>query len=280
MASKASLVGGFALVTGAAAGIGKETALEFAEAGAEGVAFADLNLEGAQKAAEESKQFATIPGFRAIAIHVDVTQEDSVKSMVDTVMKEFRRIDYSINSAGMGNVSGATVQHLKVDVFSKTIETNIKGTMLCVRAVSEVMAQQEPLTYKSRRHGERSLGRGSIVNLGSINSYIAAPGMLSYTTSKHAVIGLTKSAAIDCLKSHIRVNAVCPSWVDTPMNKASLERVPQLGKMIQTMAPLRRVANTEEVADYILFLCSPSASYINGTGLCIDSGMTLTSHAT
>lgn len=118
----------------------------------------------------------------------------------------------------MGNISGATVPHLKVDVFSKTIDTNVKGTskyrdssnrchlnnilrvytdliiVLCVRAVSEVMSKQDPLTYTSRRHGERSLGRGSIVNLGSLNSYISVPGMLPYTTSKHAVIGLTKSA--------------------------------------------------------------------------------------
>lgn len=146
------------------------------------------------------------------------------------------------------------------------------------------MAEQEPLTHTTLRHGTRSLGRGSIVNLGSINAYIGAPGMLSYATSKHAVIGITKSRvwmiAMDCTKSHIRVNAVCPSWVDTPMMQASLQRVPQLGQAIQTFSPLHRAATVEEVADYIVFLCSPSATYINGTGLCIDAGITVTSHVT
>ncbi|KAI1498149.1 hypothetical protein F5X99DRAFT_394395 [Biscogniauxia marginata] len=123
--------------------------------------------------------------------------------------------------------------------------------MLCVRAVAKVMSGQEPLTYTSSRHGTRSLGRGSIMNLGSINSYIAAPGMAPYIASKHAVVGITKSAAMDCMKHHIRVN---------------------------TATPLRRPAIAEEVADYIVFLCSPSASYINGTGLSIDSGITLTAH--
>ena len=84
---------------------------------------------------------------------------------------------------------------------------------------------------------------------------------------------------MDCLKNNIRVNAVCPSWVDTPMNEASLKRVPDLAKMIQAISPLRRVAKTEEVADYIVFLCSPSASYINGTGLCVDAGITMSAHA-
>ncbi|KAJ2978635.1 hypothetical protein NUW58_g7436 [Xylaria curta] len=277
MATKLRLNCGFALVTGAAGGIGKEVALAFAESGVHGVVFADINEQGAEEAAEESRKYATATNFRAIAVKVDVTDEASVQNMVDTAIREFGRIDYSVNSAGMGNISGAVIPNLKVDIFSKTIEVNIKGTMLCIRAVAKAMASQEPLSYKSR-HGERSLGRGSIVNLGSANSYVAAPGMASYTTSKHAVIGLTKSSAIDCQKHYIRVNAVCPSWVDTPMMKASLQRVPQLAQMIKAVSPLQRAASAEEVADYIIFLCSPSASYINGTGLVVDAGMTVTAH--
>ncbi|KUI52488.1 2-(R)-hydroxypropyl-CoM dehydrogenase [Cytospora mali] len=202
MASKMMLNTGFALVTGAAAGIGKETAIAFA----------------------------------------------------------------AVNSAGLGNISGAVTPHLKLDIFTKSVDTNIKGAVYFVRAVTAAMAAQDELMHVSSRHGStRSLGRGSIVLLGSVNSYIAAPGMLNYTTSKHAIIGITKSAAIDCVKPNIRVNAVCPSWVDTPMNQASLQRVPQLEQVIKAISPLQRVATVEEVADYILFLCSPSASYINGT---------------
>ena len=94
----------------------------------------------------------------------------------------------------MGNLSGAMAPNIKADMFSRTLDTNVRGTMLCVRAVSKAMAAQEPLSYESRRSGTRSLGRGSIVNLGSVSSYVAAPGMMPYTASKHAIAGITKTA--------------------------------------------------------------------------------------
>ncbi|KAI5917479.1 hypothetical protein F4810DRAFT_696274 [Camillea tinctor] len=278
MFSKISLDGGIALVTGAASGIGKETAFAFAEAGVTGVVFADANEQGAQDAAEKSILCAKNPNYRPIALKVDIASEDSVQAMVNTTVKEFGRIDYSVNSAGIGNISPALAPNIDVDVFCKTMEINIKGTMLCVRAVTKVMSSQEPVTYTSSRHGERSIGRGSIVNLASINSFIAPPGMAPYVASKHAVMGITKSAAMDCMKHHIRVNAVCPAFTDTNMMQASFQRVPGLETIVNTATPLRRPAVTEEVADYIIFLCSPSASYINGTGLVIDSGITLTAH--
>ncbi|KAK7745867.1 hypothetical protein SLS53_002585 [Cytospora paraplurivora] len=279
MASKLSLNTGFAFVTGAAAGIGKETAIAFAEAGVKGVAFADLNEQGAQEAAEESRKWAKNAEYRTLVIKVDVADEGAVQEAVNRVVKEFGRIDYAVNSAGLGNISGAITPHLKLDVFDKTVDINIKGAVYFVRAVTAAMAAQDELVHVSERHGTtRSLGRGSIVLLGSVQSYIVAPGMLNYATSKHAIIGVTKSAAIDCVKPNIRVNAVCPSWVDTPMNHASLQRVPYLEHAIKAVSPLKRVATVEEVADYIVFLCSPSASYINGTGLPIDSGITLGVH--
>lgn len=281
MATKMQLNGGYALITGAAAGIGKETAFAFAEAGVKGVAFSDLNEQGAQDAAAESKKYATNAEYQSLVIKVDMADEAAVQNMVDHIVKEFGRIDYAVNSAGLGNISGAITPHLKLDVFTQTVDVNIKGAVYFVRAVSAAMATQDELTHVSNgRHGSttRSLGRGSIVLLGSVMSYIAGPGMLNYTTSKHAIIGVTKSAAMDCVKSHIRVNAVCPSWVDTPMNHASLQRMPQLGHLIKAISPLGRVATVEEVADYIVFLSSPSASYINGTGLAIDSGISMGIH--
>lgn len=277
MAGKVSL-DGIALVTGAASGIGKETAFAFAEAGAKGVAFADMNEEGALAAAEESKKFAVHDSFKAIAVKVDITDEASVDNMVQTTLDKFGRIDYSVNSAGIGNLSVALSPNIDADVFSRTLEINVRGTMLCVCAVSKAMAAQEPRSYESRRFGTRSLGRGSIVNVGSVNSYVAAPGMMPYTTSKHAIIGITKSAALDLLPSNIRVNTVCPSWVDTPMMQKSLERVPKLGAMIKAVSPLKRAAVPEEVVGYIIFLSGPSGSYINGTGLVADAGATLTVH--
>lgn len=170
--------------------------------------------------------------------------------------------------------------------------------MLFVRAVMGAMAQQEPLTFPGTgRHGTRTLGRGSIVLLGSTNSLVAAPGMLSYTTSKHAVMGLAKSAGkpplvheaflhklttdmligVDALavQSSLGVNAVCPCWVDTPMVQNAVKTNPMLGEAIKTFSPLKRAAAPDEVADYIVFLSSPSASFINGTALPIDAGLTL-----
>ncbi|KAL8729342.1 MAG: hypothetical protein Q9181_005040 [Wetmoreana brouardii] len=276
MAGKTA-VDGVALVTGAAAGIGKETALAFAEAGARGVVIADINHDGAQEVALQCNKIAKHTVFNSVAVFVDIVDEESVEAMVQRAIEVFGRIDYSVNSAGIGNLSGAMTPNVKTDVFSKTLDTNIKGTMFCVRAVSKVMAGQEPLKYEGR-NGTRDLGRGSIVNLGSVSSYCAAPGMMPYTVSKHAVIGITKTAAIDNIKHHIRVNAVCPSWVDTPMMQASLQRIPPLESIIKAASPLGRAADPEEVADYILFLCSPSGSYINGTGLLVDAGLTLTMH--
>lgn len=278
MASKLLLNRGFALITGAAAGIGKDTAFAFAEAGVQGVAFADVNEQGAQEAAEESRKYATNAEYKTLVLKVDMSDEVGVQEMVDRTVKEFGRIDYAVNSAGLGNVSGAMTPNLKLDVFNKTIDVNVKGAVYFARAITAIMAAQDELIHTSgSRYGNttRTLGRGSLVFLGSVNSYITSPGMLNYTTSKHAIVGITKSVAMDCLKSKIRVNAVCPSWVDTPMNHATIQRVPQMEQLIKMISPLGRVASTEEVVDYIIFLCSPSATYINGTGLTVDAGITL-----
>lgn len=163
------------------------------------------------------------------------------------------------------------------------------------------MASQEPLVFPgTRRHGPRSLGRGSIVLLGSTNSLIGAPGVISYGTSKHAVIGIMKSAgkhrlvhyvlyqnetaanmnyckAVDslALQSAIRVNTVCPAFVDTPMIQSAIEMNPMVKHAIDNMTPFKRAATVDEVADYIVFLSSPSASFIHGTALAIDAGFTL-----
>lgn len=277
MASTLSHVGGIALVAGAASGIGKDTGFAFAEAGVHAVVFADLNEEGAKQAAAESKKYAKHAEYRAIAVRLDITDEESVKSLVATTVKEFGRIDYAVNSAGIELENyGSFTPAVDVNVIAKMNDVGIKGALLFVSAVMRAMAQQEPRKY-SGRHGERSLGKGSIVLLGSTNSLCAAPGMAAYTAAKHAVIGITRSAAVDALavKSEIRVNAVCPSWVDTPMVQDAKKTNPLLGTIIEQISPLKRPATPDEVSDYIVFLCSPSASHINGTALPIDAGITL-----
>ncbi|KAK1147599.1 hypothetical protein N8T08_000941 [Aspergillus melleus] len=260
MAAPTSLLpGGIAVVTGATSGIGRDTALALAQAGVEGLVLADL--EPADAVVEESRRFATHANLRAISVQTDVANESSVDTLVESAVKEFGRIDYCVHSAGMGNLSGATTEHVKPDMFDQTLSVNARGTMLILRAVSAAMAKQEPREHKNRRsEGSRSLGRGSIVVVGSINSIMAAPGMLSYCASKWAVLGMAKTAA----------------WTQTPMMERSLKRVPQLGAMVQALSPLKRGALPEEVSDSIVFLCSPGASYINGTVITVDAGATVT----
>ena len=176
------------------------------------------------------------------------------------------------------------------------MNVNVKGILICNRAMSKAMAAQEPRTFKSR-NGTRDIGRGSIVNVASANSYAGLPGKTAYVTSKHAVMGITKSAgtlpsfpvdsellddrfavAIDNTAHRVRVNAVCPSWVRTPMLEEEIRLNPSVPDAIKAACPFGRIAEPEEVADVIVFLCSPGASYVTGTGLIIDAGLTLTLH--
>lgn len=167
--------------------------------------------------------------------------------------------------------------------------------MLCVRAITKAMALQEPLTYQGR-YGQRSLGRGSIINIASVMSSIGARGKLPYAASKHAIMGITKTAgksrnmplllfrcivlsksvALDNTMHHIRVNAICPAWVDTPMMAADFDKQHELKNIIQAVSPVQRMAVPDEVGDLIVFLSSASASYINGQGIVVDAGVTLT----
>ncbi|TVY80407.1 2,5-dichloro-2,5-cyclohexadiene-1,4-diol dehydrogenase [Lachnellula suecica] len=266
-------VDGVALITGAT-GIGQETGFAFAEAGALAVVFADLNEQGVLESAEASKKYASNPKFRAIGIKVDVTSQTSVKAMVDKTIKEFGRIDYSVNSAGV-NSSAEHTTDIELEKYAAVIDVNLTGVMLCVSIVSKAMSTQTPVIYQGR-HKERSLGRGCIVNVGSAASFAPGPNMMAYVASKHGVMGITKTAALDNEKYGIRVNAICPSYVDTPMIERAVKRVPGLEKMIAKASPLGRSAVPEEVANVIVFCCSPSASYINGIGLPVDAGMLLT----
>lgn len=164
-----------------------------------------------------------------------------------------------------------------MESFVKTQSINTTGMLICVKHVAAAMAKQEPI-FKETRHGRRSLGRGSIVNMGSGFSVAAFPGLISYVTSKHAVIGLTKTAALDLAADQIRVNAVCPSWVKGRMLNALLEKSPELSDFIHRAVPFKRVCDPDEVGQTIVFLASPAASYINGTHVTVDAGTTLTCH--
>ncbi|CRG92460.1 hypothetical protein PISL3812_09520 [Talaromyces islandicus] len=268
-------ISGVALVTGAGSGIGRDVAFAFAAEGATGVVFTDVNLEAAQRSADQSVDFAINPAYYPLALAVDVTDITSVQRMVTQAVDTFKQINYCVNSAGVGVREPRDVVDASMEEFDRFYRINVLGTMNCVKVVGAAMRQQTPLMIQGR-NGERNAGRGAIVNLGSANSYMATRGIVQYTTSKHAVLGITRNAALELAADGVRVNTICPSWVDTPMVSAAVNGIPTLGPLMESVLPFRRIAQPEEVSDVILFLCSPRASYVTGSDWVVDGGMTLT----
>ncbi|KAF2729364.1 NAD(P)-binding protein [Polyplosphaeria fusca] len=264
---------GFAIITGAASGIGKGVGLTFAEAGAAGIIFADINGDGATRAAEESNEIAAHPSYRAIGAQIDVTNAASIQKVVDLAVKEFGRIDYLVNSAGVDVAEYVPITETNEDDYERVMAVNTKGTFLMIKAVAKVMQGQAPRTVNLKRVGERSIGRGSIVNVASAAALAAVPGKVAYISSKHAVLGVTRTAAIDLNKDGIRVNMVSPTWVRTAMFEEECRRVPAVPEMVKKLFPLGRPLEPDEVGSAAQYLCSPSAVYITGTSIALDGGL-------
>lgn len=187
------LIDGVAVITGASSGIGRECALAYAAEGARGVVLADLNYNAALKAARESELVATHPTYKALVIAVDVTDVASVDRMVKAAVHTFGRIDYSVNSAGLGVQKHLPVEDADSAEMNRFWQVNVMGTLNCIQAMTKVMKEQSVATVSSRGR-TREVGRGVILNIGSCNSYIATHHIVQYTTTKHAVMGLTKNA--------------------------------------------------------------------------------------
>ncbi|RYP07694.1 hypothetical protein DL764_002356 [Monosporascus ibericus] len=268
---------GDGLVIGGGSGIGRACALALAREGAAGVMIADINAEAANKVALEAR--IANPDMHVEAAEVDVTSEQSIDQLLQRYTHAFRRLDYFINCAGIGVQKAAQVAEADAAEFRRFMDINVTGTLLATRAASAIMMAQDPLPVTQRVEGALPRGdtRGVIVLMGSASSFVSTPGMVQYTTSKHAVLGIAKNSALDNAVHNIRVNSVCPSWVDTPMVRQAIDTVPGLEKMIENAVPMRRMATPEEIADAVMFLCSPRSSFITGCGLVIDGGTTLTS---
>ncbi|KAB2571622.1 2,5-dichloro-2,5-cyclohexadiene-1,4-diol dehydrogenase [Lasiodiplodia theobromae] len=269
-------IDGFALIIGAGSGIGKACALAYAAEGAAGAVMADIHLAATEATAAESLLRAAHSSFRAVPVQVNVTDQKSVEALVRRTIDEFGRIDYALNCAGIGVEAEAEVSEVNVDEFDRFHQVNVRGMLLVTRQITAAMKLQEPRAICSSGGGQRGASRGVIINVGSASSYVATPRLVQYTTSKYAVLGLTRNAALDNAQHGIRVNCLCPSWVDTPMIQRAIQGAPQLQQFIEAAVPMGRIAQPEEISDAVIFLSSPRSSYITGTGFIIDGGTTLT----
>lgn len=241
-----------ALVTGAASGIGRAAALAFSREGA-AVVVSDLHLTGA----EATAAMIVESGGEALAAACDVARRADVENLVAQTVHTFGRLDFAFNNAGIGGALGMLHQKTEAE-WDDVLAVNLKGVWLCLR--SEVQAMQ-------------ASGGGAIVNMASAAGLVGFRGASAYSASKHGVIGLTKTAALEYARSKIRVNAVCPGFTDTPMVASMLEAAPELADSVRGN-PLRRLGTPEETAEAVIWLCSDKASFITGQALAIDGGLT------
>lgn len=244
--------GKVALVTGGASGLGRVSALALAKAGAEVVVSDVAVSEG-----EATVQMITDAGGRAIFTRADVTKPGEVTAMVLATVKTFGRLDFALNNAGIDGVRARTADYPE-EVWHQVINLNLTGVFLCLKAELAVMVEQ---------------GSGVIVNMSSVAGVTGFPGHAAYTASKHGVIGLTKTAALDYAKAGIRVNAICPAYTHTPMLSRMLDQKPDLEAKLITRVPLRRLGTAEEIAQAAIYLFSDAAAFITGHSLVMDGGI-------
>ena len=245
------LDGKIALITGAGSGIGRASALTFAREGAK-VAVADKLVDGGQ----ETVRMVEAAGGTASFIEVDVSDAASVKAMVNATVDTYGRLDCAYNNAGIEGQVAPTDSYAD-DMFDKVIAVNLTGVWLCMK-------------YEIPRLLEQ--GGGAIVNTASGAGLIGVAGLSAYVASKHGVIGLTKTAALEYAKSGIRVNAVCPGLIQTPMVERLTAGQPQLGEALVAMEPVGRTGKPEEIAESVVWLCSDAASFVTGHAMSVDGG--------
>jgi NAD(P)-dependent dehydrogenase (short-subunit alcohol dehydrogenase family) len=245
--------GKVALVTGAAAGMGLATAWAFAEAGA-AVVLADHREDAVKEAAD--KLVAT--GRKALAVRCDVSDEAQVWAMVDRTVAEFGRLDAAFNNAGVMAKLAPTADST-LEEWDRVIDINLRGVW--------------GMKYEIRQMKQQ--GGGAIVNNASVGALTGNPGIASYIASKHGVVGLTRTAALEYIKHGIRVNAVNPGLIDTQIARDVVEGNEAADGEMEKNIPIGRAGRPEEIASAVLWLCSSGASYVVGHALTVDGGMTV-----
>jgi NAD(P)-dependent dehydrogenase (short-subunit alcohol dehydrogenase family) len=241
-----------ALVTGGASGIGLSTALAFAREGAR-VTIADIAPEQGEAASARIRE----AGAEVLFIECDVAETKAVEEMIQRTIERFGRIDCAFNNAGTIGVPARIVDYPE-DIGDRVFRINVQGVWLCMKHEIIHMLQH---------------GGGSIVNCASASALVGVAGLAPYSASKHAVVGLTKSAALEYAREGIRVNAVCPGLIRTHMLEGLQKDIPDLVKQWESMEPVGRLGGPEEIAEAVVWLSSPMASFVTGLAMVVDGGL-------
>ncbi len=245
------VAGKVALITGAGSGIGRATALAFAREGAKVVA-ADIVVEGG----EETVRLITAAGGEAIFVKADVANAAEVEALVRKTVETYGRLDCAFNNAGIEGEIAPTAECTEAN-WERVINIDLKGVWLCMKYELQQMLWQ---------------GSGAIVNTASVAGIVGFQGIPAYVAAKHGVNGLTKTAALEYAQSGIRVNAVCPGVIHTPMVERAFRANPQMAEAVSVLEPIGRLGKPEEVAEAVVWLCSDAASFVTGLPMAVDGG--------
>ena len=246
--------GQVALVTGAASGMGFTTAKSFAQAGAM-VALADIN----KTAVEEAAKKLSDEGYNVLPIVCDVSEEEQVTAMVEKTIATFGRLDAAYNNAGVNSLMTDTAD-LSSEEYNRVLDIDLRGIWLCMKYELQQMRKQ---------------GNGAIVNCSSLGGLVGNAGRAAYHAAKHGVLGLTKSAAIEYAPKGIRINAICPGVIDTPMVEQMVKSGDFSREVGASLAPIGRLGTEQEIADVVIWLCSSMSTFVIGQSIAVDGGYTI-----
>lgn len=234
-------------------------------------ALIDLNADALAVVKDELAKEVVGRSFRIETYALDVTNEGQVNQAVADAAEKFGRLDYVVNAAGIAIKHEGGAAFAKTEDWKRVLDINLNGTFFVLRAAAKIMLGQEPII--SSIDG-RPLQRGSIVNFSSIQGVVGITLSTSYTTSKHAVMGLTRTASEDYAKDGLRINAICPGYTETPMTTRSPQVLKAMEERVSSAVPMQRMGQPKEIADGVLYLAGGRSSFVTGSALMVDGGYT------